>query len=47
MKTKKRRDVKSAVRQWTEAQYREFLEATKDFEVVDEEMWRAGNRASP
>ena len=39
-KSKKNRDVKSALRQWTVAEYQEFQSNTKLFDLIDEEMWR-------
>jgi hypothetical protein len=38
--SRKRRDVASAIPQWTTEEYREFQRNTKHFESIDEEMWR-------
>ena len=40
-KTKKYRDVKSVLRQWTAEEYNEFLNNTKIFDSIDENMWHS------
>ncbi len=37
---KKRRDVKSVLRLWSEEEYKEFTRNTKAFEIIDKDMWR-------
>lgn len=39
-KSRKRRDVKNAIRKWTEEEYQEFERNTKVFDSIDEELWR-------
>jgi hypothetical protein len=36
----KQRDVKSAIKQWTDDEYKDFQNNTKIFEQIDEAMWR-------
>jgi len=40
-KTKKVRDVLSAVRTWTKQEYEEFRRNTKQFGRIDKEVWGA------
>jgi hypothetical protein len=38
---RKHRDVKSALRPWSDSEYKEFERNTKIFEAIDKEMWEA------
>jgi|GEM_PF-2547313 len=40
-KSPKHRDVKSALRRWSLAEYQEFERTTKAFDSIDKEIWRA------
>jgi hypothetical protein len=39
-KSRKRRDVKKALRRWTVGEFEEFQKNVKQFEAIDQEMWR-------
>jgi hypothetical protein len=39
-KSRKRRDVKKVLRRWSAAEFEEFQRNVKQFEAIDEEMWR-------
>jgi hypothetical protein len=38
--TRKKSDFSDLAGTWTEAEAREFEETTRDFSIIDEEMWR-------
>jgi hypothetical protein len=39
-KSRKRRDVKSVIKPWSEDEYKQFQANTAQFSLIDEEMWR-------
>jgi hypothetical protein len=39
-KSRKRRDLKSVIKPWSEDEYKQFQRDTEQFSLIDEEMWR-------
>jgi hypothetical protein len=40
VKSRKRRDVKSVIKPWSEDEYKQFQHTTETFSIIDKDLWR-------